>query len=339
MSFGQGMTDEKLLGGIDLKKFQEEGSLEYLLKNAFINHEYVIFEEIWDAPVSILLILKDILQSKAVRMGKQFEPIKTKCIVGCTNRSREEVVSDASSLALMERFVFEVNIGWTSHRKDDYREALKRSAPFLDSPLQETLSELFAELNKVNEEQDYTISPRTAYKAAKVANKCGLKALTNFYGFYEDMVKDAADYYELLKVLEEVESDLAKHSSTSGFIDEVLNNQQILASSIGILSNLGRIPDPASVKFRSLRERVISAYLDNIAVCETLFKTDSSFSSKSKSVKELLKLYKKVQRVLNSINRNKGDYQKLLENVVVPSLPIIHELLKESENGKSTNRQ
>ena len=49
MSLGQGTTEETLLGGIDLKKFQEEGEIIYLLRNAFVEHEVVILEEMFDA--------------------------------------------------------------------------------------------------------------------------------------------------------------------------------------------------------------------------------------------------------------------------------------------------
>ena len=63
ISFGDGLTEESLLGGINIKKFKDTGELEYLFKNSFMESEIVIIEEIFDAPPQVLLSLKDILTS------------------------------------------------------------------------------------------------------------------------------------------------------------------------------------------------------------------------------------------------------------------------------------
>jgi hypothetical protein len=55
-----------LFGGLDINKFHDEGVLEYLLDNSFMNHEYVVFEEMMDAPDFILEQLKDILSSSGI---------------------------------------------------------------------------------------------------------------------------------------------------------------------------------------------------------------------------------------------------------------------------------
>jgi hypothetical protein len=71
---GAGMNADRLFGGLDINKFHDEGVLEYLLDNSFMNHEYVVFEEMMDAPDFILEQLKDILSS--FRNGTQVYPIK-----------------------------------------------------------------------------------------------------------------------------------------------------------------------------------------------------------------------------------------------------------------------
>ena len=70
ITMGTGMTTDRLFGGINIPAFEKEGKLEYLIENSFMNHEYVIFEEMMDAPDFILEQLKDILSSGIFRNGK-----------------------------------------------------------------------------------------------------------------------------------------------------------------------------------------------------------------------------------------------------------------------------
>jgi len=95
-ALGPGTTTEQLLGGMDMKLFNKTGEIQYLVENSFMNHEYVIFEEAFDAPVYVLTILKDILTSRELRNGHQVFPIKTKMIVICTNHSRSVIADDLS---------------------------------------------------------------------------------------------------------------------------------------------------------------------------------------------------------------------------------------------------
>ncbi len=98
-----------------MKLFNKTGEIQYLVENSFMNHEYVIFEEAFDAPVYVLTILKDILTSRELRNGHQVFPIKTKMIVICTNHSRSVIADDLSIKALMERFPLELEVKWQSY--------------------------------------------------------------------------------------------------------------------------------------------------------------------------------------------------------------------------------
>lgn len=179
MAFGQGMTEERLLGGLDVKEFQSEGKIKYLLEEAFINHEVVVFEELWDAFPAVLLILKDILQSKSVRTGNEIIPIKTKIVIACTNRSRAEVVSDNSTEALMQRFQFEKEVKWTSWEMSDYRSAFECATGLPCDELSIAVARACAESSK----SETKISPRTAGKALKSAIINGLESLEGMFGF------------------------------------------------------------------------------------------------------------------------------------------------------------
>lgn len=179
---GPGMTEERFLGGIDIKEFNDEGRIIYLLQYAFANHEVVVFEEIWDAYPNVLLVLKDILTSKHVRNGSQYVPIRTKMIIANTNRSREEVISDNSTEALFQRFAIEHHVNWSTHLVSDYQNAISKATKM--APCKE-ISTVASLCHMVSSDKDisYMVSPRTAVKAFRIFQKNGIDALSYMYGF------------------------------------------------------------------------------------------------------------------------------------------------------------
>ena len=190
LSFGQGMTEERLFSGIDIKKFQNEGELVYNLQKAFVSYEVVIFEELFDAFAGVLLILKDVLQSGEVRMGDTRYPLKTKIVVACTNRSYDEVVVDNSTAALMERFVFQEEVTWTSWEASDYVAALGKSYKGEFLPL---VADICAKSSK----EERKVSPRTAFKALKsVIKNNTLNCLKSMLGIDRKAVAEAAASYQ-----------------------------------------------------------------------------------------------------------------------------------------------
>ena len=68
-SFGEGMDEATLWGGLDFKKLEEDKVLQYYPQNSFLEKPFAVFEEIFDAPASVLLALKDTLTSKTLRKG------------------------------------------------------------------------------------------------------------------------------------------------------------------------------------------------------------------------------------------------------------------------------
>lgn len=177
ISFSQGTSEDVVLGGIDRKKFNEDGDFIPKLEESLFNHEFVVIEEIFDAFPDVLLFLKDILQSGWVRRGSLQFKIKTKFIVGLTNRSHAEVITDASTEALMQRFAFHKEVKWESHTVADYQNSLHLrlgSSQYVDYVAQLT------------EKMDVKPSPRTAYKATKAGmiNK-SISSIHSIYGFPE----------------------------------------------------------------------------------------------------------------------------------------------------------
>jgi MoxR-like ATPase len=103
-SLSEATTEEDLFGGINIKKMTESGVIEYNCENSFANKEIVIFEEIFDANPRVLAALKDAITSKEIRNGNQRFPMKTKIIIGLTNKTYDEVIQDDSTEALTQRF-------------------------------------------------------------------------------------------------------------------------------------------------------------------------------------------------------------------------------------------
>lgn len=171
ITMGTGMTTDRMFGGLDIPTFNNTGKIEYLVENSFMNHEYVIFEEMFDAPDFILEQLKDILSSGTFRNGTQSFPIKTKFIVCCTNRTRDEFSKNMSLKALMERFPLELNVIWDNYTDISYNKLLEER--FGEGNVDPVIPFVLQEYAK----NSIVISPRVAITAYSVFEKCGPEAL------------------------------------------------------------------------------------------------------------------------------------------------------------------
>lgn len=173
ITMGTGMTTDRLFGGLDIAQLQEGGSgkIEYLVENSFMNHEFVVFEELFDAPDFILEQLKDILSSGEFRNGTQTFKIKTQFIVCNTNKTREEFSKNDSLKALMERFPLEHNVVWANYTDISYNTLLEkrfgvgRIDPIIPFLLQEYVK------------NGITISPRIALDCYEIYETCGPDSL------------------------------------------------------------------------------------------------------------------------------------------------------------------
>lgn len=200
-TMGSGTTTDSLFGGIDIKEFNASGKIEYLVQNSWMNHEFVVFEELLDAPDYILEQLKDILTSKIFRNGTQQFPIKTKLIVCCTNKERGDFATNDSLKALMERFPLEHNVRWENYNKTTYgfmfKHVMGKDYPQL-TYLLETLSA-----------GGTIVSPRTAIKAAKILDQsmgdlsC-LDFIAEFCGKNKKLIETALTKYKNVAVIQVV---------------------------------------------------------------------------------------------------------------------------------------
>ena len=168
-SFGEGMDEATLWGGLDFKALESEKVLRYFPENSFLPRQYAVFEEIFDAPASVLLALKDTLTARKLRKGAQQFGMATKVIVAITNKAPAEI-SDLgpAAAALVERFPLQIEVKWTSYKAGDYGDLFAKVAPRLPGAELNGQGRILAELLAKAGEQGQVISPRTAVHAVGV---------------------------------------------------------------------------------------------------------------------------------------------------------------------------
>jgi hypothetical protein len=210
-ALGPGTTTEQLLGGMDMQLFNTTGKIEYLVEHSFMNHEYVVFEEAFDAPVYVLTTLKDILTSKCLRNGSQVFPIKTKMIVINTNHSRTQIADDLSIKALMERFPLELEVKWQAYHEGNYMSMFNL---LFGSSTEVKNYNTVAKLCGTLYSEGITISPRTAVKMAKIYSTVGAAGL-------KYIAEVPASAYDELATLE----DAAKQDQISKELLDGYNTQ------------------------------------------------------------------------------------------------------------------
>jgi len=167
--FGEGMDESRLFGGLNFKKLEEEKVLEYYPEKSFLNYRVAVFEELFDAPASVLLALKDCLTAKELRNGAQRFKMKTEIIICLTNKEPNEI-SDLgpAAHALIERFPLQLNLKWKDYSARSYQSMFEKIASKLGGPILNGFKAVLAEiLAKATAEGNF-VSPRTAVHAFQV---------------------------------------------------------------------------------------------------------------------------------------------------------------------------
>jgi hypothetical protein len=263
ITMGTGMTTDRLFGGLDIPTFEKTGKIEYLVENSFMNNEYVIFEELFDAPDFILEQLKDILSSKIFRNGTQIFPIKTKFIICCTNRTREEFSKNASLKALMERFPLELNVIWDNYNEASYNKLLETK--FGQGNVDPIIPFLLQEYHRGG----VTISPRVAVTAYQVYEECGPDSLNFIAEFAKKpaLITDTLKKYQNTLKFRKLSSDLdsivrdlqANNLVTDDEKNEFANGIGLLASNIKDIKKL-TVSDDLAATHASLIKSATDLY-------------------------------------------------------------------------------
>lgn len=216
MTCGDGLTEEALFGGIDIKEFKDTGKLKYLFANSFLDHEVVIFEEIFDAPPQVLLALKDVMTSGWARKGNQVYKCKTKLFIGLTNRSKEDFAEDDSLEALMQRFALTLKVEWDQYERNDWRKLFDKvfgKQYIIDNKFK--VGELVDILTENHKAKTSFVSPRTAVSA------CKLYCAGGKLDFISDIDKTVlAEYYKANKDRIQEEKDSSMFDRIEKYIEE-----------------------------------------------------------------------------------------------------------------------
>jgi len=270
ITMGSGMTTDRLFGGVDLMKFHETGKIEYLIENSFMNHEFVIFEELFDAPDFILEQLKDILSSGVFRNGSQVFEIKTRNIICCTNKTRDEFAKNLSLRALMERFPLELEVKWDNHNRLTYEKLFEsKFGQGASDPMLTFVLEEFAK-------KGHTISPRIALVAHTVVTTCGPESL-----------EFIADFKAKADILKEA---LAKFKSVAEISEKVLQIKEILSQVAGLI-------EYASEKNEIEQAKKLNAkLLTEINALSKIKADDSMAVSTAKQVESFKKIYEENKK-------------------------------------------
>ncbi len=168
-SFGEGMDEATLWGGLDFAALDRDKVLLYHPENSFLAKPFAVFEEMFDAPASVLLALKDTLTARKLRKGSQVFAMKTKVIIAITNKDPQEIEDlGPASKALIERFPLQLNIKWESYSAKDYLALFNKVTPFLSGADLNGSMGVLAEIMAKAGEGDQPISPRSAVYALSV---------------------------------------------------------------------------------------------------------------------------------------------------------------------------
>lgn len=224
MTCGDGLTEEALFGGIDIKEFKDTGKLKYLFNNSFLDHEVVIFEEIFDAPPQVLLALKDVMTSGWARKGNQNYKCKTKLFIGLTNKSKEDFAEDDSLEALMQRFALTLKVEWESYSRNDWRKLFEKvfgKEYMLEHKFK--LNELVDILAENHNNKASFVSPRTAVSACKLYCAGGKldfisdidqTVLREYYKANKDRIQEEKDAYMFDRIEQYITANSLKDVDT-----------------------------------------------------------------------------------------------------------------------------
>jgi MoxR-like ATPase len=168
-SFGEGMDEATIWGGLDFAALEKEKVLRYFPEQSFLAHDYAVFEELFDAPASVLLALKDTLTAKKLRKGSQAFAMRTRCVIALTNKDPSEVSQlGPAAHALIERFPLQLNVKWSSYTAADYVKLFEKVAPRISGADLNGSLPILAEMVAKAGQGGEIISPRSAVHALGV---------------------------------------------------------------------------------------------------------------------------------------------------------------------------
>ena len=226
-SFGEGMDEARLFGGLDFGKFKNEDVIEYNVARSFLNRRFAIFEEIFDAPALVLLCLKDTLTARQLRNGAQRYAMKTESIIALTNRSPAEISElGAASHALIERFPLQLEVKWDTYNAAIFKRLFAKVKPDAPEFMRETLADMCADIHDTGG----FISPRSAIHALETLIIAANGTETEDKRYFKALAFVPGFERSIEGLTEELERREAERQSTAAIV--------AIAEEVGQLGNL-----------------------------------------------------------------------------------------------------
>lgn len=239
LSFGEGMTEAKLFGGVNLKALNDVDNprLRFCTEESFLPKKLALFEELFDAPPVVLMALKDTLMDRKLNNGTQVVPMETELLVAATNKDPREI-SDLgdSAQALIERFPLQLCVEWDNYKEKDFLELFNKvqskSPVVLGSTIKGTLAKLIADAH----EKGHWISPRQAIvccdtiRASAILNKRDKASEDDlssikFIPGTETVLADMNESLQRIKRIAKAENQLCKVENEIQEQDNLLKNR------------------------------------------------------------------------------------------------------------------
>jgi MoxR-like ATPase len=232
---GEGMTEERLFGGPDLRALEEERVIRYRAEHSFLAHPYVVFEEMLDMPETASLSLRDTLSARMLRNGEQRFPMQTRSIFALTNREPEaKAGNDQSVLAFMERFPLQLRVAWVEYSQSNYARLLAKLED-RQSASEESAGLLADELDQVRAlYRTVSLNGRRALLSAMLekASQNGIPISPRVAGDSMQMLKAGAALRGSEKVEDEDFVNLAFSPALSNQVDSLLDRLAELKAAV-----------------------------------------------------------------------------------------------------------
>jgi MoxR-like ATPase len=289
-SFGEGMSESRIYGGVDLKALNctENPRQEYKPEWSFMNFHNSLLEELYDAPPIVLLSLKNTLTSRKLDNGHQTFEMKTLQLIAATNRHPGEIAEMGSTYeALVERFPLQVCVEWDSYKQEDFYRLYmtadnNSSVVSISSDLKKVLAGLIADAHSKGQ----WISPRQAMVClsslrasatiqgrteAKEDDLWALKFIPGTDGILDDLAANLERVRVIRESTEQLDKVKKEVREISKKMDEYSGNLKLPTTQkgtmiLGLYGNLNkaiekvsniRVPDSLTGERNNLQDEII----------------------------------------------------------------------------------
>ncbi len=251
--FGEGMDESRLFGGLNFKKLEEDKILEYYPEKSFLNSRIAVFEELFDAPASVLLALKDVLTAKELRNGSQRFKMRTELIICLTNKEPQEISGlGPAAHALIERFPLQLNLKWKDYSASSYLKMFEKVAGRLNGPILNGFKAVLAEiLAKATAEGNF-VSPRTAVHSFQIC-----QTAATLRGGEKVEKQDLTDL-RFLPGLEGLAETISKDLETAMERAAAEKNLSLAETKFGELLNESRVNATSPIKLLQVAKKLVA---------------------------------------------------------------------------------